>query len=546
MSNNRASMGAGIPPGGELVGRVGIINWDGTPEVRLRSERNTTNGSLIRTLPFSTHVQVIKRFPDGWSYIATPWGQEGFVASSYLWTNLPEPGARLHRVEKDIAGTAIAISESYYGDLVQWGQDLRFFVNVLGLVNRKVVPSGSTGWQAVRFQAGDLIWVPDRHYAQSLLTVVDSGSISYDFLHLITTPIARFLQLCEDYGRAIRLSLNYLREAVARHARKISREVLESLAVMVVVSIGVLMITSGVGGAVGFFAGGVGAAPGAAIGFKCGLFFLEWLGLASLGIWLGASLYEIGTGFARFIDMVWNARGEQARLELAARQYAETLATLLGTALEAVLMLAAARGTGWAVNALRRTPIGRSVGENNLGKWLGRTLDDYKEGFPGRPREVLGRYYRRVELCAQTRKGNLETLGEFDGIDMGKKLFIEYKSARRLSSKAPHGGQTPEGWAKREIFKKTDTRISNLLTKATHTRPLSNGSPEVPSLKDIQSIRSIQFRIDGNTAALRSAVTAELHALRIKYPDWTFGVRFGVNLLLPPVPDFVTDELEGR
>jgi hypothetical protein len=203
------NMGGAMPGDtGEFVGQVGIINWDGGSEVRLRSSRGT-QGELIGTLPFSTHVQVIQRFKDGWSQVATLGGQEGFVASNYIWTNLPEPTARLHRVEKGTAGTAIAISEAYYRDLMCWGQDLRFYVKVLGLVNKKAIPGGAIAWHDVKFNEGVLIWIPGRRYAQSLLSVVDSGSISYAFLERLSSPIVRFARFCEDIDKAIRLSKRY-------------------------------------------------------------------------------------------------------------------------------------------------------------------------------------------------------------------------------------------------------------------------------------------------------------------------------------------------
>ncbi|RKH20605.1 SH3 domain-containing protein [Corallococcus sp. CA041A] len=109
---------------GEAVGRVGIIQWDGASEVRLRATRSTTESNIIQTLPFNTTVQVIRRWKDGWAEISTRHGQTGFAASEYIWTHLPEPSARLHRVEAGVPGTAIAIAEAYYGDLAsQWGQD---------------------------------------------------------------------------------------------------------------------------------------------------------------------------------------------------------------------------------------------------------------------------------------------------------------------------------------------------------------------------------------------------------------------------------------
>jgi hypothetical protein len=520
-----------MPEGGwELVGKVGIINWDGYSDVRLRSSPSTS-GSAVRSLPFNSHVQVVKRSTDGWSYIATPGGQEGYVSSSYLWTNLPEPTARLHRVEKGVAGTAIAISGAYYSEQVCWGQDLRFYVNVLGLVNKKAIPNGEPGWRSVQFKEGNLIWIPGRRYAQSLLSVVDSGSISYEFLQQLTSPMLRFAAFCEDLAQAIQLSKKYLGKALLKHGEKAVVEVLEALAMMAVGSIAVLGATTAVAGVV---TGGTGAAAG----FELGLLILEWVGLAMFVGWVTESLATVGTEFARFFNAVWEAKGRAFNLDQAAQRFAEALATLLGKLLELALMVAASKGVSWAANALRGTPIGRCIGEGTLGDWLGKRLDHFKEGMRGRPREVLGAFYRRVELVTKTANNRYQSRGEFDGIDVSKKLFIEYKSARKFFK----GTNTPENWARDQIFTKTLKRISILLHEATATRPKSDGSSSVPTLEAIKGFRKIQFCIDGNTPMLRAAVTAQLKALRAEFPDWIFNAIYGVDLLLPPLPDAVTPD----
>lgn len=142
-----------VTDAGEAVGRAGIIQWDGTSEVRLRSTRSTVDANLIQTLPFNTIVQVISRSTGGWSRVSTRSGQTGFVASEYIWTHLPEPGARLHRVEAGLPGTALAIAHAYYGELAsQWGQDLRFYANVLAHANR--LPCRRVQVAGARFTSG--------------------------------------------------------------------------------------------------------------------------------------------------------------------------------------------------------------------------------------------------------------------------------------------------------------------------------------------------------------------------------------------------------
>ncbi|QRO01336.1 SH3 domain-containing protein [Archangium violaceum] len=533
---------------GEAVGQVGIIQWDGASEARLRSTRSTTEANIIQTLPFNTNVQVISRWASGWSQVATRGGQTGFVASEYIWTHLPEPGARLHRVESGVPGTAIAIAENYYGDLAnQWGQDLRFFVNVLAHVNRLPVPPRTTGWREVHFRYDTLIWIPSRRYAQSLSDSVNSGSFSYNLATTLGSTVARVTQLRDDFHRAIALSTRYLGEAVTRQAERVLRDTVMAVAEMVLGGIAVLAISTAIGAGIGALAGGVGAAPGAAAGFEIGLIILEWLGLAMLLNWVVESLWKVAQAFQKFISTVWNARGNATAVDRAAREFAEAIATLISAIMEGLLMLAMSRGVSWMVRALRGTALARKIGEARLAEWLNRRIDAFREARAGRPREVLGRlsqrvvearFFRGVELVQLTKKGKNRALGEFDGIDMLRRMFIEYKTARRLHRASPP--RNPADWANEAIHEATVARIQALMHDATGTRVTQRGSAEAPTLAEIQGFRHLQFRIDADFPGLRAGVEVALRTLRAKYPSWTFEVRWGLDIQLPPLPDWAT------
>ena len=112
-----------IPPGGKNVGKVGIVAWDGEPRLRLRSSPSTTDSNVVTELAFNTHVAVIKEMPGKWFFISTGSGQLGYVARDYIKTNLPEPGATLHKVQAGKPGFAISIAEQYYKKHADdWGQ----------------------------------------------------------------------------------------------------------------------------------------------------------------------------------------------------------------------------------------------------------------------------------------------------------------------------------------------------------------------------------------------------------------------------------------
>ena len=118
-------------------------------------------------------------------------------------------------------------------------------------------------------------------------------------------------------------------------------------------------------------------------------------------------------------------------------------------------------------------------------------------------------------------------IGEFDQISGG--IIIEEKSAKGLMTLHPKTGkpvQTPDEWAKKQIYDKTAVRINNL-GSATATRSTKTGSPTVPPLAEVQKIREIKFRIEASTPELQIAVNTQLQLLRAAFPSWKFSAEFG-------------------
>jgi hypothetical protein len=120
-------------------------------------------------------------------------------------------------------------------------------------------------------------------------------------------------------------------------------------------------------------------------------------------------------------------------------------------------------------------------------------------------------------------------LGEFDGIDMSQKAFIENKSATGLETLNPRTNlpaQTPEDWAKKQIFDKTQIRIKNL-ENAIETRKTPGGSDSIPVIEQIRDFKKLHFRIDSDAPSVVKAVEAELENLKKASPDWEFTAQFG-------------------
>ncbi len=409
------SVGA-IPAGGTSVGRVGIVAWDGETPLRLRSTPDTVSVNLIAQLPFGMRLQVVKSFPGDWYFVSTANGLLGYVASTYVRTDLPEPNARLHRVQPGLPGTAIAIAERYYGEYANdWGQDLRFYVNVLAWANGINVPDKTSGWRQVHFNAGQLIWVPSQRFAYGLKGAVNSGSLSWNIADAI--GIAGFLdrlgQLWDDFSRALDYADEFRAEALARRIEESAKGMVEGLVQMIKLAIAILAITTAVGALLGGILGvGAGAAPGAAAGFEVGMVIIEWLGLGMLVVWIGKSLIELGAAFGSFLGTVWNARGDRDILRRAGAQWADAIALMIAKILEALLMLVMARGLPKGVEALRGTRLGAALGESRAGAWLAERSANVQSGKspikgPGAMLDqALGRGRPGAEAATVTQRGN--------------------------------------------------------------------------------------------------------------------------------------------
>lgn len=382
-----------IPEGGEPVNETGVVAWDDSANpLKLRSSDSTQEDNIIGTLPFNTRVQIIKRLPGSWVFVSTAEGHMGYAfdgptdGQDHIWSAprhpLPEPSARLHRVEEGSPGYAQSIARQYFGRYADnWGQDERFYVNVLAHVNNIPVPDRSDGWQEVGFQAGHYIWIPSHEFARGLVGVVNSGSRSYETAEDLglAEGLDSAEQKWDDFNQAIALSEEFLAAAITQHGARAIQDALISLAIMMVAAVAFLSITTAIGAAVGALAGGVGAAPGAAAGFKVGLLLLEWLGIAMIVqdvIDIATLIGGVAGAFGGFLAIVWNADGNQQELRRAAEQFAEAIGMLVAAVLEALVMLAIDQGVVRAVRALGSTRFGRSLDPDNLDSWLNNRTQD--------------------------------------------------------------------------------------------------------------------------------------------------------------------------
>jgi hypothetical protein len=158
-----------------------------SPYLALRS-RPDRSAPEVSQLKFNDRVFVARKLddPPGWSLVVTDDGKYGYVWDIWLFVDLPEPNAFLHKI---VPGESpIGIAEKYFRNAVAWGHDYRFYVNVLVYVNRSdddkrrgiYKNNKDDSWKTTHTRAGVYIWVPSVKFADSLRGKVPSGSITYE------------------------------------------------------------------------------------------------------------------------------------------------------------------------------------------------------------------------------------------------------------------------------------------------------------------------------------------------------------------------------
>lgn len=351
------------------INKIGIV----FKEVNLFNN-NRLDRKQVATLPINTRLNVIKEYTGHWYFVATENGKLGYLDANCIKTNLPEPNAVLHKVES--GESAIEIAEKYFkGNNYEWGQDLRYYVNVLvhindGIENTKkgiYKENKNDNWDKTKIKSGYYIWIPSLEYAKTLTNQVKSGSLSYELIGRTTKAIGQKL---EDYALAIKYAGKYIPEALKRYGLAAIQEALIAFAIALVASVGILAVTTSIGAVIGFCLGGVTAGAGAGIGFNVGLYILKWLGLGLLITWAGSKLLSVGKSFWTFLHTVWNANGDKEKIEEGAIYFAEAIGEFIGFILEAVLLVAMSWGTAKALNKIENTKFGKWIGKSKLGKWL--------------------------------------------------------------------------------------------------------------------------------------------------------------------------------
>ncbi len=141
-------------------------------------------------LPWNTTLTVDAYLPPdaahkdqaGWCHVTTPAGQRGYVNSGYLDYDLPDPQAKLLKIQAHDTAEIIVKKAGYR---FAHGRDARYYINVLVSVNKPGTlynpdphPEQVDHWKKTVAVVNETIWLPGQAFADSLTGVVGSGSIT--------------------------------------------------------------------------------------------------------------------------------------------------------------------------------------------------------------------------------------------------------------------------------------------------------------------------------------------------------------------------------
>ncbi|HEX8536616.1 MAG TPA: hypothetical protein VF664_04080, partial [Cystobacter sp.] len=167
--------------------------------------------------PRNTRVFVSRRLPGNWYLVRLDHGEYGYVNSTRVWVDPPDPNAYLYTIP--LGQGALTIAEQEFlkqaksipgAKPIQWGMDWRHYVRVLVYANQGATngtgPRGiayadkSQKWDKTKTIAGVDIWIPSLEFAQRLKGKLPSDSVSYNLYQTVVKRLGPVGELA--LGRA--------------------------------------------------------------------------------------------------------------------------------------------------------------------------------------------------------------------------------------------------------------------------------------------------------------------------------------------------------
>jgi hypothetical protein len=157
------------------------------PELRAISEE-----AIIKNVPFNVRLDIQKQSEDGWYFVKTEFGEEGYMAKHLVETDLPnnDKEVRYYLVQKD--DTALGIARKFYsqkskdnvGPVQGMGEDFRDYVVKLAQVNAgrgMKFPTSNLeeedAWKGVQVFEGLRVWIPSAAGMYDLIESTPSGNL---------------------------------------------------------------------------------------------------------------------------------------------------------------------------------------------------------------------------------------------------------------------------------------------------------------------------------------------------------------------------------
>lgn len=173
----------------------------------------------------------------------------------------------------------------------------------------------------------------------------------------------------------------YAGPAIVRLVGNEFYKLVEGLIPGLLMALGVVMTTSllgaVIGAALGAFAFGVGAAPGSAMGagagLEIGLLLLNALGLGFVLKEIISNLPKVGALVQEGIVIAWNARGDEGKIDTAAKRMGEGVGVFFVVLIEGLFAYAFARGLTSTLANLRRSKFGAPLAD-----WLQKNYESLK------------------------------------------------------------------------------------------------------------------------------------------------------------------------
>ncbi|MBM7113369.1 LysM peptidoglycan-binding domain-containing protein [Archangium primigenium] len=173
--------------GREVMGFGRVRNEEGA----ILREKPGPAAFIQKRLSFNTRVFVSHELPGDWYFVALDDGCFGYVYTKHVSVHPPEPQAILYKIQPG-EGALQVVKKHYKASALSWGQDERYYVNVLVESNRGKELRGiyksseDAAWDETRTRGKYVIWVPSPEFAKSLRGKVHSGSISHELWRDVT------------------------------------------------------------------------------------------------------------------------------------------------------------------------------------------------------------------------------------------------------------------------------------------------------------------------------------------------------------------------